>query len=253
MSQRESGYARKDRDLYETPEWVTEVLCRHLYNSGWMLGCVWEPAAGGGKMLDVLSRYADPGCAIGTDIEPLRDDVCLANFLTDEPPIWRGPFGQHTFGAIVTNPPYDLATEFIERALRYFEGRSVGKIAMLLRTDFDHAKSRTHLFRDCLATHIAITDPEHVGIATPNVDALFGLAAAAPDHGQLNPWRFIVVPVAQRHRLAERLPAHALDQCRDDGLQRHPFERRSLAVGRHERHLTAHAYNGAPVPTTPSP
>ena len=51
----------------------------------------------------------------------------------------------------MTNPPYDLATEFIERALRYFEGRSVGKIAMLLRTDFDHAKSRTHLFRDCPA------------------------------------------------------------------------------------------------------
>ena len=24
-----------------------------------------------------------------------------------------------------------------------------------------------HLFRDCLATHIAITDPEHVRIATP--------------------------------------------------------------------------------------
>src|SRR3954463_535398 len=24
-----------------------------------------------------------------------------------------------------------------------------------------------HLFRDCLATHVAITDPEHVGIATP--------------------------------------------------------------------------------------
>jgi nitroreductase len=33
--------------------------------------------------------------------------------------------------------------------------------------------------------------------------ALLALAAAAPDHGQLTPWRFIAVPAAQRHRLAE--------------------------------------------------
>jgi hypothetical protein len=30
MSQRESGYERKERDLYETPEWVTEALLPHL-------------------------------------------------------------------------------------------------------------------------------------------------------------------------------------------------------------------------------
>ena len=30
MSQRESGYERIDRDLYETPEWVTEALLPHL-------------------------------------------------------------------------------------------------------------------------------------------------------------------------------------------------------------------------------
>jgi nitroreductase len=35
------------------------------------------------------------------------------------------------------------------------------------------------------------------------LDALFTLAAAAPDHGLLTPWRFIIVPAAQRHRLAE--------------------------------------------------
>ena len=30
MSQRHSGYVRKERDLYETPEWVTEALIPHL-------------------------------------------------------------------------------------------------------------------------------------------------------------------------------------------------------------------------------
>jgi len=30
MSQRDSGYERKERDLYETPAWVTEAVIPHL-------------------------------------------------------------------------------------------------------------------------------------------------------------------------------------------------------------------------------
>jgi hypothetical protein len=48
--------------------------------------------------------------------------------------------------AIITNPPYALAREFIERALR-IDGNRI--VAMLLRTDFDHAASRAHLFANC--------------------------------------------------------------------------------------------------------
>ena len=48
--------------------------------------------------------------------------------------------------AIITNPPYALAREFIERALHFDDARIV---AMLLRTDFDHAARRAHLFADC--------------------------------------------------------------------------------------------------------
>src|SRR5262245_40335123 len=53
-------------------------------------------------------------------------------------------------GAIITNPPYALAREFIERALHFDDTRIV---AMLLRTDFDHAASRAHLFADCALDH----------------------------------------------------------------------------------------------------
>lgn len=35
------------------------------------------------------------------------------------------------------------------------------------------------------------------------LQALFRAAAAAPDHGQITPWRFIIVPQDQRHRLAD--------------------------------------------------
>lgn len=45
--------------------------------------------------------------------------------------------------------------------------------------------------------------------------ALLQLAAAAPDHGQLTPWRFVTVPPAQRGRLGEAF-AQAL-AARDAG------------------------------------
>jgi hypothetical protein len=51
--------------------------------------------------------------------------------------------------AIVSNPPYALAREFIERALSLMHPRGV--VAMLLRTDYDHAASRRHLFAECPA------------------------------------------------------------------------------------------------------
>jgi nitroreductase len=44
---------------------------------------------------------------------------------------------------------------------------------------------------------------------------LFDLAAAAPDHGQLVPWRFVVVPMQARHRLADVFARALLD--RDPG------------------------------------
>jgi nitroreductase len=45
------------------------------------------------------------------------------------------------------------------------------------------------------------------GPTPAELQMLLELAAAAPDHGQLTPWRFIAVPAAQRHRLAEAFGA----------------------------------------------
>jgi hypothetical protein len=70
---------------------------------------------------------------IGSDI---ADGV---DFL-HEPPPSRG------ISAIITNSPYALAREFIERALHFADVRVV---AMLLRTDFDHPATRSHLFAGC--------------------------------------------------------------------------------------------------------
>jgi hypothetical protein len=123
VSQRESGYVREDLDSYPTPAWVTEALLPHLPRCT----LIWEPAAGAGGMVAVLKQHCD---VIGTDIITGQD------FLF--------PTTDTLADGIVTNPPYLLAQEFIERALLLME--PFGFVAMLLRTDYDHAKTRRHLF-----------------------------------------------------------------------------------------------------------
>ena len=128
MSQKASGYQRVERDLYETPAWVTRALLPHIPTGL----AIWEPAAGSGKMANALM---DGGHKVwATDIS----DPCPTDFLLTVDRSWR---------AIVTNPPYELAQEFIDHAMRMVGGD--GLVAMLLRTDFDHAKTRQHLFGKC--------------------------------------------------------------------------------------------------------
>lgn len=127
MSQRDSGYQRKERDLYETPEWVTLALVPHLRIAAGE--SVYEPAAGSGKMVRALE-------AAGFSV--MRDDISDGvNFLECD----------EAHRAIITNPPYALAQDFIEHALAQTHSFE-GLVAMLLRTDFDHARTRRHLFSD---------------------------------------------------------------------------------------------------------
>lgn len=122
MSQRKSGYARKPNDFYETPEWVTLALCPHISARE-----VWEPAAGTGKIAHALTRVGFR--VVESDIESGQDFLAMTKCPVP---------------CIITNPPYGLAEQFIEHALGLAEF-----VAMLLRTDFDHAKTRRRLFAGC--------------------------------------------------------------------------------------------------------
>jgi hypothetical protein len=127
MSQRDSGYARIERDNYETPHWVTHALMLHIPVR---VKTIWEPAAGRGQMVAALeSKFYVEASDITTGCD----------FLS----------GEHksmaSLDAIITNPPYTLAERFIEHALLYMA--PVGFVAMLLRTDYDHARSRIGLFK----------------------------------------------------------------------------------------------------------
>jgi hypothetical protein len=123
VSQRVSGYDRAVDDLYETPTWVTATVAPHLPRRV----CLREPCPGSGRVIDALL-----GLDFSVSWEYGRD------FLGDT----------ESYPAIVTNPPYSRATEFVEKALELTESMA-GFVAMLLRTDFDHAKTRHHLFGGC--------------------------------------------------------------------------------------------------------
>ena len=60
--------------------------------------------------------------------------------------------------------------------------------------------------------------PRRLGEPGPTADQLneiLGAAAAAPDHGQLLPWRFVIVPEAQRAGLAEAFGLALVDRDPD--------------------------------------
>jgi hypothetical protein len=126
MSQRDSGFERKERDLYETPEWVTMALLDAGMRPP---SVVWEPASGSGKMVRALGILDAE--IVGSDIHEGQD------FFSTEPPCGCD--------AIITNPPYGQAADFIQRSIALMQP-SFGQVAMLLRTDFDHARTRGNLF-----------------------------------------------------------------------------------------------------------
>ena len=88
-----SGYERRGRDFYATPDWVTEALLRHVR----FRGPVWEPCCGTGAMSAVLTAHRYE--VISTDIADHGFGTPGIDFLAcrSVPPGCR---------SIVTNPPY---------------------------------------------------------------------------------------------------------------------------------------------------
>lgn len=94
-------------DDFPTPPWATRALCEHVLPRGLVdLTCL-EPACGRGYMAKPLAEYfrqVDAADAYHYGFAPVRD------FLT-----YPYEAGSHDW--VITNPPFRLAEEFVERAL----------------------------------------------------------------------------------------------------------------------------------------
>lgn len=128
--------AERGHDLYETPEVATRTLlrCEDLPHN------IWEPACGRGAIVRVLTEaghtvratdLVDYGCGYAGGHD----------FLT----ISERPSG---FECVVTNPPFKLATEFVEHGLRL-----VPRVIVLARLAFIEGAKRQAIFRDCARVH----------------------------------------------------------------------------------------------------
>jgi len=137
-------HARMEHEKYYTPSWATMSLIPHIGDLSQSV--VWEPAAGAGDMARVLAGHCRQ--LLASDLAPEHVMVRRFDFLTS--PVWQEPPPAAPFD-IITNPPFGhggrLARAFIERALPLTEPHN-GRVAMLLRDDFDSAPGRKHLFRD---------------------------------------------------------------------------------------------------------
>jgi hypothetical protein len=136
MSQRHSEYTRKALDRYVTPAWVVHALVPHLLRPT----KVWEMAAANGVMAAALRE-----CGLEVVTSDIESGV---DFLAEQDA--RGA------NCLITNPPYTRAQEFVEHALALMQPCR-GIVAMLLRTDFDHAKTRRHLFDWPFARKLVLT------------------------------------------------------------------------------------------------
>jgi hypothetical protein len=132
---------RSEMDFYPTPPEATEALLRFLDLPKDTF--IWEPACGEMDMAYVMMNAGYSVCA--TDLKYGQD------FLTE--PL-------HSCDWIITNPPFTVADKFIKRCVEH------GKpFAMLLKSQYWHAKKRYDLFYD--------TPPAYVCPLTWRPDFLF--------------------------------------------------------------------------------
>lgn len=138
MSATNRGAVRNEADFYPTPAWcVHRLLERAVLPGGEWL----EPAVGGGAIVAAVNavRGDVAWTAIDTRVVSPLDAYAAtffsADFLSTDPaPRWS---------TIITNPPFSLAFEFVQHALRI-----APYVVMLLRVNFLGSAKRSAFFRN---------------------------------------------------------------------------------------------------------
>ncbi len=126
---------RANYDYYATPYQATEMLLDEVKFSGNFL----EPCVGGGHIVDVIKRYYPDECVYGVDlVDRGYPNTLVADFLKHD-------FLGQKFDNVVTNPPFSLAQEFLEKSMEVVNDG--GKIAMFLKIQFLEGAKRREMFK----------------------------------------------------------------------------------------------------------
>lgn len=133
-----SNFARRANDLYETEEWATRALLRHLPLA--TDATAWEPAAGNHKIADVLREAGFSVVTSDIATYDRRHDATV-DFLEQ-----RFAYKNPAHDAIITNPPYGRGNRDAAKFARLALERCNGWVALLLTAKFDFGKTRADLF-----------------------------------------------------------------------------------------------------------
>lgn len=152
MSSTKRGRARNRHDTYPTPGWAVRRLLEavELPNGRWL-----EPCAGDGAIIAAVNGRMDPTkieweaheirkapigklAGTGTNVDAYQGDFLeLADFMKID-----GATNREAYAVAITNPPFLLAMEFIDRC-RFLATHTV----MLLRLNFLASEKRADFMR----------------------------------------------------------------------------------------------------------
>lgn len=141
---RKEGEERQPEDFYATDLAAIPPLFKLLgaeYESGGKL--ILEPAAGQGHLSQIMELYGHQ--VISTDLVDRGYGVGGVDFLTDN------IYDSLPYDAVITNPPFKHAVQFIEKALKI-----APLVCMLLRLAFVESERRDKFFKQYPPRYIAV-------------------------------------------------------------------------------------------------
>lgn len=187
---------RDSLDFFPTPPWATRALLDCVIRDA--CGIAWEPAAGAGHMAEVLRERFEVVHA--SDVFDYGRGYAVGSFVGAGPDRAAPP---QRADWIVTNPPFNLALEFAERAI---EDARRG-VALLVRSTWAEGGARyARLFRDrppAIVAQFAERVPMVKGRWDPKASTATGYAWFVWDRAAslAGPTAFFWIPPGCRQRL----------------------------------------------------
>lgn len=141
---RKQGEERQPEDFYATDPAAVPPLLKLLgpeYESGNKF--IWENACGKGHISQILELYGHE--VVSTDLINRGYGIGGIDFLKPT------PFDAVNFDAVITNPPFKYATQFVEKSLQI-----APLVCMLLRLAFVESERRDDFFKNYPPRYIAV-------------------------------------------------------------------------------------------------
>ena len=125
---------RVENDFYATDPLAVEMLMdKYKFNEGSFL----EPCVGNGNISSAIKEKFPNSQVVGIDlVDRGYPNTIIHDFITYET--------EEKFDNIITNPPYSLGMEFVEKGMELLNDN--GKMAMFLKIQFLEGAKRTEMF-----------------------------------------------------------------------------------------------------------